>query len=139
MPSSNGPGCEEREVSLRDLQAAKKYGTIKTNHVRCRGKTSRRWKIEYGGVVYITDEHQKRVITTYKIRPPDPPPPIYTPLAPNPLLPASTLAPAGPWQPPILLTPLRIRPLMGGILTPIQEHPGVPASSWSPVNGRANG
>ena len=116
---------QEREVSLRDLQAAKKYGTITLQQARRGGQKYRRWKIEYGGVVYITDEHQKVVITTYKIRPPDPPPPIYTPLAPT--------------RPPILLTPLRVRPLMGGILTPIQEHPGVPASSWSPVGGRANG
>ena len=29
----------------------------------------KRWKIAYGDVVYITDEQQKLVITTYQIRP----------------------------------------------------------------------
>ena len=46
-----------------------------------------RWKIEYGDVVYITDEQQKLVITTYQLRPrvdslyigPAPPPPTYPP------------------------------------------------------------
>ena len=47
----------------------------------------KRWKIEYGDVVYITDEQQKLVITTYQLRPradslyigPAPPPPTYPP------------------------------------------------------------
>ena len=56
---------QEREVSLRDLQAAKKYGTITRAYDDPRDGTAR-WKIEFGGVVYITDELQKFVITTYQ-------------------------------------------------------------------------
>ena len=44
-----------------------KYGTITRAHDGVRG--DKRWKIEYGDVVYITDEQQKLVITTYQIRP----------------------------------------------------------------------
>ena len=76
---------QQRAVALRDLQAAKKYGTITRAHDGARG--DKRWKIEYGDVVYITDEQQKLVITTYQLRPrvdslyigPAPPPPSYPP------------------------------------------------------------
>ena len=76
---------QQRAVALRDLQAAKKYGTITRAHDGVRG--DKRWKIEFGGVVYITDEQQKFVITTYQLRPradslyigPAPPPPTYPP------------------------------------------------------------
>jgi len=44
---------------LRELQKAKKHGTKTRQHTG-------RWKIEYQGVVYITDQRQKKVITTYK-------------------------------------------------------------------------
>ncbi len=44
---------------LRELQKAKKHGTKTRQHIG-------RWKIEYQGVVYITDQRQKKVITTYK-------------------------------------------------------------------------
>ena len=76
---------QQRAVALRDLQTAKKYGTITRAHDGARG--DKRWKIEYGDVVYITDEQQKLVITTYQLRPrvdslyigPAPPPPTYPP------------------------------------------------------------
>ena len=86
VPTAHGHSrMQEREVSLRDLQAAKKYGTITRAHDGARG--DKRWKIEYGDVVYITDEQQKLVITTYQLRPrvdslyigPAPPPPTYPP------------------------------------------------------------
>ena len=76
---------QQRAVALRDLQTAKKYGTITRAHDGARG--DKRWKIEYGGLVYITDEQQKLVITTYQFQPrvdslyigPAPPPPTYPP------------------------------------------------------------
>ena len=86
VPTAHGQSrMQEREVSLRDLQAAKKYGTITRAHDGVRG--DKRWKIEYGDVVYITDAQQKLVITTYQLRPradslyigPAPPPPTYPP------------------------------------------------------------
>ena len=58
---------KERAVALRDLQAAKKYGTITPAYNGVRG--DKRWKIAYGDVVYITDEQQKLVITTYQFQP----------------------------------------------------------------------
>ncbi len=53
---------QEREVSLRELQAAKKHGTATPAGDGC-------WKYEYDGVVYVTDATQKRVITTYRAEP----------------------------------------------------------------------
>ena len=69
-----------------------------STHDGARG--DKRWKIEYGGLVYITDEQQKFVITTYQIRPrvdslyigPAPPPPTYPP-PPIYMPPAPILAP----------------------------------------------
>ena len=58
---------QQRAVALRDLQTAKKYGTITRARDGARG--DKRWKIEYGGLVYITDEQQKFVITTYQFQP----------------------------------------------------------------------
>lgn len=49
----------ERDVQLRELQAAKKHGTAIPAGDGC-------WKYEYDGVVYVTDATQKRVITTYR-------------------------------------------------------------------------
>ena len=114
VPTAHGQSrMQEREVSLRDLQAAKKYGTITRAHDGVRG--DKRWKIEYGDVVYITDAQQKLVITTYQLRPradslyigPAPPPPTYPP--PMYMPPAPYNIPAqrpGRWPPP---TPPRRR------------------------------
>ena len=55
-------GRQERDVSLRELQAAKKHGTATPAGDGC-------WKYEYDGVVYVTDATQKRVITTYRAEP----------------------------------------------------------------------
>ena len=86
VPTAHGATrMQQRAVALRDLQTAKKYGTITRAHDGVRG--DKRWKIEYGDVVYITDEQQKLVITTYQLRPrvdslyigPAPPPPTYPP------------------------------------------------------------
>ena len=53
-----------RAVSMKELQTAKKYGTITRARDDQRDGTAR-YKIEYNGIVYITDRTQKRVITTY--------------------------------------------------------------------------
>ena len=95
---------QQRAVALRDLQAAKKYGTITRAHDGVRG--DKRWKIEYGDVVYITDEQQKLVITTYQLRPrvdslyigPAPPPPTYPP--------PPIYMPPAPYMPPIVEGPI---------------------------------
>ena len=63
--------------------------------------TQRITKIEFGGVVYLTDEQQKFVITTYQIQPrvdslyigPAPPPPSYPP---------PIYMPPAPYMPPIV-------------------------------------
>jgi len=96
------PG-EERAVGLPDLPAAKKYGAITPAYNGVRG--DKRWKIAYGDVVYITDEQQKLVITTYQIRPhrhplADLPPPLAD--LPHPL---ADLPPwsSGPHDPPFFL------------------------------------
>ena len=87
VPTAHGATCmQQRAVALRDLQTAKKYGTITRARHDPRDGTAR-WKIEFGGVVYITDWQQKSVITTYQIQPrvdslyigPAPPPPTYPP------------------------------------------------------------
>ena len=54
----------ERAVSVKELQTAKKYGTITRARDDQRDGTAR-YKIEHNGIVYITDRAQKRVITTY--------------------------------------------------------------------------
>ena len=96
---------QQRAVALRDLQTAKKYGTITRARDGARG--DKRWKIEYGGLVYITDEQQKFVITTYQFQPrvdsiyigPDPPPPpMYMP--PAPYMPPIVEGPIPLFQPP---------------------------------------
>ena len=53
-----------RAVSVKELQTAKKYGTITRARDDQRDGTAR-YKIEHNGIVYITDRTQKRVITTY--------------------------------------------------------------------------
>ena len=53
-----------RAVSVKELQTAKKYGTITRARDDQRDGTAR-YKIEHNGIVYITDRAQKRVITTY--------------------------------------------------------------------------
>ena len=53
----------ERAVSVKELQTAKKYGTI--TRARNGRDGAVRWKIEHNGIVYITDRTQKLVITTY--------------------------------------------------------------------------
>ena len=87
VPTAHGAArMQQRAVALRDLQAAKKYGTITRARDDPQDGTAR-WKIEFGGVVYITDWQQKSVITTYQIQPrvdslyigPAPPPPTYPP------------------------------------------------------------
>ena len=101
---------QQRAVALRDLQTAKKYGTITRARDDPRDGTAR-WKIEFGGVVYITDELQKFVITTYQIQPrvdslyigPDPPPPTYPPpiyMPPAPILTPIVEGPIPLFQPP---------------------------------------
>ena len=63
VPTAHGQSrMQEREVSLRELQAAKKHGTATPAGDGC-------WKYEYDGVVYVTDATQKRVITTYRAEP----------------------------------------------------------------------
>ena len=100
---------QQRAVALRDLQTAKKYGTITRARDGARG--DKRWKIEYGGLVYITDEQQKLVITTYQIQPrvdslyigPAPPPPTYPPpiyMPPAPYMPPIVEGPIPLFQPP---------------------------------------
>ena len=53
-----------RAVSTKELQTAKKYGTVTRARDDQRDGTAR-YKIEHNGIVYITDRTQKRVITTY--------------------------------------------------------------------------
>ena len=110
VPTAHGATrMQQRAVALRDLQAAKKYGTITRAHDGVRG--DKRWKIEYGGLVYITDEQQKFVITTYQIQPradslyigPAPPPPTYPPpiyMPPAPILTPIVEGPIPLFQPP---------------------------------------
>ena len=63
VPTAHGQSrMQERDVSLRELQAAKKHGTATPAGDGC-------WKYEYDGVVYVTDATQKRVITTYRAEP----------------------------------------------------------------------
>jgi hypothetical protein len=100
VPTAHGATrMQQRAVALRDLQTAKKYGTITRARDGARG--DKRWKIEYGGLVYITDEQQKLVITTYQFQPrvdsiyigPAPPPPTYPP---------PIYMPPAPYMPPIV-------------------------------------
>ena len=121
---------QQRAVALRDLQTAKKYGTITRAHDGARG--DKRWKIEFGGVVYITDELQKFVITTYQknardptplwtpppphtIRPPVPPPRLMLTRAPYHIQPLG--GPQLPWPVPLMLTP---------VAPPLTEGPALP-------------
>ena len=60
----------ERAVSVKELQTAKKYGTV--TRARNGRDGAVRWKIEHNGIVYITDRTQKLVITTYHQRPGEP-------------------------------------------------------------------
>ena len=60
-----------RAVSTKELQTAKKYGTITRARDDQRDGTAR-YKIEHDGIVYITDRTQKRVITTYHQTPVEP-------------------------------------------------------------------
>ena len=60
-----------RAVSVKELQTAKKYGTITRARDDPRDGTAR-YKIEHDGIVYITDRTQKRVITTYHQTPVEP-------------------------------------------------------------------
>ena len=50
---------EQRDISIRDLQKAVKYGT------RRRSGWKGRWVVEYDGIVFITDETMRREITSY--------------------------------------------------------------------------
>mmetsp|Transcript_1650 Transcript_1650/g.4627 ORF Transcript_1650/g.4627 Transcript_1650/m.4627 type:complete len:317 (+) Transcript_1650:462-1412(+) len=60
-PTSHGQQrMHERRVLLAELKKAKKYGTKTPAH-------GDRWRIEYAGLVYITDRSQKTVITTYRL------------------------------------------------------------------------
>ena len=60
VPTAHGQSrMQERDVSLRELQAAKKHGTATPAGDGC-------WKYTHNGVVYVTDATQKRVITTYR-------------------------------------------------------------------------
>lgn len=47
---------EQRDISKRDLQRAMRYGTME----RCWGQ---RWKVEYDGIIFITDSSRRREIT----------------------------------------------------------------------------
>ena len=98
-----------RNALRNALDPSKKYGTITRAHDGARG--DKRWKIEYGDVVYITDARQKLVITTYQLRPrvdsiyigPDPPPPTYPPpmyMPPAPYMPPIVEGPIPLFQPP---------------------------------------
>lgn len=49
---------EQRDFNKRDLQAAKKYGS----RSRVWGN---RWKFEYDGVIFITDQSMRREVTSY--------------------------------------------------------------------------
>ena len=60
----------ERAVSKKELQTAKKYGTV--TRARNGRNGAVRWKIEHNGIVYITDRTQKLVITTYHESPEEP-------------------------------------------------------------------
>ena len=60
----------ERAVSVKELQTAKKYGTV--TRARNGRNGAVRWKIEHNGIVYITDRTQKLVITTYHQSPEEP-------------------------------------------------------------------
>ena len=63
VPTAHGQSrMQERDVSLRELQAAKKHGTATPAGDGC-------WKYTHNGVVYVTDATQKRVITTYRAEP----------------------------------------------------------------------
>ena len=59
-----------RAVSVKELQTAKKYGTV--TRARNGRDGAVRWKIEHNGIVYITDRTQKLVITTYHQSPEEP-------------------------------------------------------------------
>ena len=104
---------QQRAVALRDLQAAKKYGTITRARDGARG--DKRWKIEYGGVVYITDEQQKFVITTYQMNARGPTP-LWTPPV---YVPQLYYDPRPPllWPVPLMLTP---------VAPPLPEGPAPP-------------
>ena len=49
---------EQRDIDKRDLQKAIKYGSV----ARCWGY---RWKVEYDGIVFITDHFMRREVTCY--------------------------------------------------------------------------
>lgn len=59
----------ERHIDRRDLQSAIKHGT--RSPARPCGRTGLpRWRFEYDGVVYITDNTCRREITSYRVGPP---------------------------------------------------------------------
>ena len=49
---------EQRDIDKRDLQLALKYGSFE----RCWGQ---RWRVEYDGIVFITDSTMRREITAF--------------------------------------------------------------------------
>ena len=53
----------EREIAVRDLQAAVKYGTKKL--ASSGSKEAVRWKYTYGDIVYITDSTSRKEITSW--------------------------------------------------------------------------
>ena len=50
---------EQRDITMRDLQKAVKYGT------RRRSRWKERWTVEYDGIIFVTDESMRKVITSY--------------------------------------------------------------------------
>lgn len=49
---------EQRDINKRDLQKALKYGTPEPTW-------GRRWKVEYDGIVFITDANMRQEVTAY--------------------------------------------------------------------------
>jgi hypothetical protein len=54
----------QRNIDKKDLQAALKYG-IKEPAKPCRRTGAKRWKYKFRHIVYITDEHSTREITSW--------------------------------------------------------------------------
>lgn len=55
--------CAERNIDKRDLQEILKYGTsVRTYNSWTREK---RWRITHAGMVYVTDDAKKKLITCY--------------------------------------------------------------------------
>mmetsp|Transcript_12277 Transcript_12277/g.11106 ORF Transcript_12277/g.11106 Transcript_12277/m.11106 type:complete len:593 (+) Transcript_12277:121-1899(+) len=66
-PSEHGTiRRNQRDIKIRDLQAAVKYG-IREPGYPCRRDGTPRWKFTYAGVVYITDETCTKEITSYAV------------------------------------------------------------------------